>query len=128
MLGNDSAVYYMSPFCNNTVHRDQGFDFVDIGHWTNHANANGAQNHLQPELAETTPADTERFYAHLMGVAKESWGMEMLFIDFLCLRAPHLATAMPETFEAGSAWLRGVGDAAAAVSYTHLTLPTILLV
>ena len=54
MLGNDSAVYYMSPFCNNTVHRDQGFDFVDIGHWTNHANANGAQNHLQPELAETT--------------------------------------------------------------------------
>ena len=115
MLGNDSAVYYMSPFCNNTVHRDQGFDFVDIGHWTNHANANGAQNHLQPELAETTPADTERFYAHLMGVAKESWGMEMLFIDFLCLRAPHLATAMPETFEAGSAWLRGVGDAAAAL-------------
>ena len=38
--------------------------------------------------------------------------MAMLFIDFLCLRAPHLQSALPATWEAGTLWLRAVGDAA----------------
>jgi hypothetical protein len=110
---SDTAVYYMSPFSNNTVHRHD-YNFVDIGHWKESHNNNPAQNHPQPQLAETLPGpETTRFYGHLMEFAKEQWGMVMLFIDFLCLRAPHLQSALPATWEAGALWLRAVGDAAA---------------
>jgi hypothetical protein len=104
----DSAVYYMSPFSNRTVHR-RNYSFAAIGHWPER------QDRPQPQLAETLPGDTARFYGDMMRVAKEQWGMAMLFLDFLCLRAPHLQTALPREFEAGQRWLRAVGEAAAAL-------------
>lgn len=105
VLGNDSAVYYMSPFCNDTVHRQQ-FDFVSIGPWPGGPDP-------QPDLAETVPADTFAFYTSLLQTAKTFWAGQMLFIDFLCFRAPHLQNAMPAFYEAGANWLYAVGAAAA---------------
>ena len=108
LLGNQTAVYYMSPFCNSTPHR-KDYDFVDIGRWDVEL---PPFDHPQPELAESHPRASYDFYTSILRVGKERWAMEMLFLDFICFRGPHLRAALSGQFGAGTAWLAGATTAA----------------
>jgi hypothetical protein len=84
-IGEDTAVYYMSPFCNSTVHR-RDFPFVDIGKWA-------------AEIAEVHPDSSRAFYKSILRPAVRSWGMRMLFLDFICWRGPHLVRSCSVTLD-----------------------------
>ena len=100
----------MSPFCNTTVHK-KDFKFVDIGAWQRFADK-PSQDHAQPGLAEAHPTAAYDFYHSILSYAKAHWNMEMLFLDFICLRGPHLEQALPGHWQASEGWLEGATTAA----------------
>ena len=100
-LGGAPLALYVSAFCTDTVHRDEGFEFVDVtdvrGRFT---------------AAVVHPNDARRFYASILAPAAAGWGMAHFFTDFLCMRGPQLAVALPGVYAADAAWLAGMTGAA----------------
>jgi hypothetical protein len=102
LLGNASMALYVSAFCNNTVHRDEGFLFLDVP---------GAPWSSDP-VAIAHPSTAYDFYSSILKTARDEWGMEHFFTDFLCWREQKATLALPDLFDAGEAWLGGMARAA----------------
>jgi hypothetical protein len=102
LLGHAPMALYVSAFCNDTVHRAEGFDFVSVvnDQW-------GAA-----QVAVAHPDSAHAFYTSILSTARAQWGMQQLFTDFLCWRGAALASALPGYFGAGEAWLGGMARAA----------------
>lgn len=98
LLGNASMAFYVSVFCNDTVHRAEGFKFVSVD--------GSAWGHAQVAVAH--PDSSREFYRSILSTAREQWGMELLFTDFLCWRGDVLTAALPDTYGASEAWLGGM--------------------
>ena len=102
LLGNASMALYVSAFCNDTVHRDEGFRFLDVpgAPWS-------AVN-----VAIAHPDTAYEFYSSILKTGRDEWGMQHFFTDFLCWREQKAALALPGLFDAGEAWLGGMTRAA----------------
>ena len=97
LLDGAPLALYVSSFCQDTVHKAEGFSFVDVGN---------------PPAAVAHPDDAQRFYTSILAPAVKAWGMQHFFTDFLCFRGPKLAAALPTYYAADAAWLRGMTLAA----------------
>ena len=102
LLGDAPMAFYVSAFCNDTVHRAEGFDFVSV--------ANDEWG--RAEIAVAHPDSARAFYSSILSPAQKHWGMQLLFTDFLCWRGDALAAALPDYYGSGEAWLGGMALAA----------------
>ena len=102
LLGNSSMALYVSSFCNDTVHRAEGFEFVSIN------NSQWGPAHI----AVSHPDSAYDFYTSIFSTAHKDWHMDQLFTDFLCWRGGALAAQLPSYYGAGEAWLGGMSRAA----------------
>jgi hypothetical protein len=102
LLGDASMALYVSSFCNDTVHRAEGFEFVSIN------NSQWGPAHI----AVSHPDSAYDFYTSIFSTAHKDWHMDQLFTDFLCWRGRALAAQLPSYYGAGEAWLGGMSHAA----------------
>jgi len=102
VLGGASMALYVSAFCNDTVHRAEGYEFVsvDSSRWG------------LSQVAVSHPDSAYDFYTSILTTAHRDWHMDQLFTDFLCWRGDALTAALPAYFGAGEAWLGGMTRAA----------------
>jgi hypothetical protein len=100
LLGGAPLALYVSAFCTDTVHKAEGFEFVDV---------NVGQ---RMPAAIVHPRDARRFYDSILAPAVAHWGMAHFFTDFLCYRGPQLAAALPAVYAPDAAWLEGMTGAA----------------
>lgn len=95
-LGTDASLtLYVPAFCNDTVYRSRGYEFVSV------VDAQG------DAVAVVHPNTAQSFYADILASASR-WGMAQLFSDFLCWRGPLLDAALPHYFQASHDWLEGM--------------------
>lgn len=97
-LGGMPMTYYVSPFCNDTVHR-KDHTFVD-------APVGGKM------MAIAAPNASYGFYKEILSKGVKDWNMEMLFTDFMSDRGDALQRAIPAHFEAAHEWMEGMITAA----------------
>ena len=103
LLGNASLALYVSAFCNDTVHKSEpGFQFLDVP---------GSPWSAAP-VSVAHPSTAFAFYTSILKTARDEWGMQHFFTDFLCWREQKVALALPDLFDAGEAWLGGMTLAA----------------
>lgn len=102
---NVSFMYYVQGFCQDTVYAQRGWRFVNVGR----------SPRWEPPAAVVHPDDARSFYSSILSPAAAAWGMQHLFADFVCMRGPRLAQALPGYYGAEEAWLRGFTSAAGAL-------------
>ena len=107
-LGGVPMGYYLDYFCDDTPHRKErggAWTFVNVSGFA-------PSNH---GLAEIAPNESFAFYSEILGAARERFGLELLFADFLeCRQGANCGGAHAFGADCGRAWLDGMARAAEA--------------